>query len=332
MRTDHLTAAEVAAALDEPGVDAEARAHLEQCEQCRRERDRVAGVLEALGALPDLEAPDHWSVIEAELRRSQRRVARTDLTLRRAAVFVLLFGAGAVAGSLLDVAGTRDPGPSVKSFSTDALEQLDALRTDLTLVLPAGDRRVTERRARLRAMVDATLAALEHAPANAPLNRYLFEAAPALQLFPDTVALPPAEADREAYRSTRRDVEELLLAHLEQDRTTGKLLANERASAAESFYYRHDFALGAQLAPLSGDLAVAVPGAATGLLVLRLLPGTPAERAGMQAGDVLIGGDNETVRTIDELRAVFQKKDAPADVQLSFSRRTGIRSGSIPIR
>lgn len=74
-------------------------------------------------------------------------------------------------------------------------------------------------------------------------------------------------------------------------------------------------AAGAELAPMNEGLARYFGGQRTGALVTQVGPGTPAERAGLQAGDVIVGAAGEDVATPDDLR-----------------RHLSARGGSVPLQ
>lgn len=69
----HLDLERISALLDEPGCDDVAARHLEACETCGREHERLRRMRMALSALDDLDPPaDEWERIEAELREEER--------------------------------------------------------------------------------------------------------------------------------------------------------------------------------------------------------------------------------------------------------------------
>lgn len=64
---------------------------------------------------------------------------------------------------------------------------------------------------------------------------------------------------------------------------------------------------GAEFVELNPGLARYFDGAREGLLVLRVSPGTPAEQAGLQPGDVVVAIDGRRVREIGDLRWVVAR-------------------------
>lgn len=65
---EHLNIERISALLDEPWADLEAETHLESCESCRAEFERLSRMRMAFSALGDLEPPaDEWRRIEASL-------------------------------------------------------------------------------------------------------------------------------------------------------------------------------------------------------------------------------------------------------------------------
>lgn len=57
-----------------------------------------------------------------------------------------------------------------------------------------------------------------------------------------------------------------------------------------------------------------------GVLVLRVVPGTPAERAGLQAGDVVVSAEGEPVESVRDLRRAVGRA-AGGDVELEVVRK-----------
>ena len=78
--------------------------------------------------------------------------------------------------------------------------------------------------------------------------------------------------------------------------------------------------LGVRIETLSSDLAAAMGVAGSkGVLVLEVLDGTPAEKAGLRAGDVITAVENESVADVDDL--VSALRDENGSVSLSVVRR-----------
>lgn len=66
--TDHLHIERISALLDEPWSDLDAEQHLESCEDCRTEFERLSRMRMAFSALGELDPPrDEWIRIEASL-------------------------------------------------------------------------------------------------------------------------------------------------------------------------------------------------------------------------------------------------------------------------
>jgi hypothetical protein len=69
---------------------------------------------------------------------------------------------------------------------------------------------------------------------------------------------------------------------------------------------------GAELSALEPELAEYFRNVDEGLLVLRIAPETPADRAGLRPGDVLIAADGRRVETVAELRQIVALPTADA--------------------
>ena len=69
---------------------------------------------------------------------------------------------------------------------------------------------------------------------------------------------------------------------------------------------------------------------ATGLLALKVLPETPAERAGLQPGDVVVKAKDRAVRTVAELRSIIAAN--PDGVKLEVRRKGQTRTLELKTR
>jgi membrane-associated protease RseP (regulator of RpoE activity) len=85
---------------------------------------------------------------------------------------------------------------------------------------------------------------------------------------------------------------------------------------------------GAELVTLEPELAAYFQGARDGLLVVRVAPGTAAERSGLRPGDVITAAAGSSVSTPAALRAVVTGSDAP--VELAVVRQGRRRTVSLP--
>lgn len=77
---------------------------------------------------------------------------------------------------------------------------------------------------------------------------------------------------------------------------------------------------GAELTALEPELAEYFRNADRGLLVLRIAPDTPADRAGLVPGDVVIAADSRRVESVSELRQILTLPQA-GGVELRVVRR-----------
>ena len=77
---------------------------------------------------------------------------------------------------------------------------------------------------------------------------------------------------------------------------------------------------GAELTALEPELADYFRNADEGLLVLRVAPGTPADRAGLRPGDVVTAADGRRVASLAELRRIIALPQA-GDVELRVVRK-----------
>ncbi len=90
--------------------------------------------------------------------------------------------------------------------------------------------------------------------------------------------------------------------------------------------------LGISAEDLSGQLGnyFGAPDGA-GILVREVRPGTPAEKAGLKAGDVIVQVDGKPVRTLSELRDQLRDKNDQKPVSLGILRKGASTSVSVTI-
>lgn len=86
---------------------------------------------------------------------------------------------------------------------------------------------------------------------------------------------------------------------------------------------------GAELTALEPELADYFRNVDQGLLVLRIAPGTPAERAGLRPGDVVIAADGRRLESVAELRQILALPTGN-DVDLRIVRHG--RTRDLPLR
>ena len=68
-----------------------------------------------------------------------------------------------------------------------------------------------------------------------------------------------------------------------------------------------------------------------GVLVREVRPGTPAEKAGLKAGDVIIKIEGKEVRTLADLRAQLRDKSNQATVNVGILRKGSEIAITVPI-
>ena len=79
--------------------------------------------------------------------------------------------------------------------------------------------------------------------------------------------------------------------------------------------------LGVSIQPLDAELAASFGlDRVTGALVTRVLPGTPAEKAGLQRGDVLLTFDGKPVRSVKELQLLVASSPLGKDLPIEILR------------
>lgn len=87
---------------------------------------------------------------------------------------------------------------------------------------------------------------------------------------------------------------------------------------------------GAEFRSLTRDLAEYFRGAESGLLVLRVIPGTPADRLGLREGDVVLEAGGRPIASVDEFRAALESGNgAPVDVK--WVRKGAVAEGRIEL-
>lgn len=83
----------------------------------------------------------------------------------------------------------------------------------------------------------------------------------------------------------------------------------------------HLRAAGAEFRPLTPELAEYFPGARDGLLVLQVLPGTPAARLGLRSGDVVVEAAGRSITGASDLRASFGRYPTQDSVIVKWIRK-----------
>lgn len=68
-----------------------------------------------------------------------------------------------------------------------------------------------------------------------------------------------------------------------------------------------------------------------GVLVREVRPGTPADRAGLRAGDVITKVEGKEVRTLAELRAQLRERSNQASVSMDVLRKGSELVVTVPV-
>src|SRR5262249_48553696 len=89
--------------------------------------------------------------------------------------------------------------------------------------------------------------------------------------------------------------------------------------------------LGVQVQPLTPDLAqqLGLPEGSHGVAVAGVESGSPAERAGVRQGDVIVSVDGQAVSNVSELRSALAKDKS--NVRLGMRRGAGSLFLAFPI-
>lgn len=89
--------------------------------------------------------------------------------------------------------------------------------------------------------------------------------------------------------------------------------------------------LGVEVRDLAGPLAAYFPGAEAGALVLEVNPDSPAAKAGLEPGDVIVGLGGETVSDVGELREAVSELAGEEAGELAYLRKGQRRTASVEI-
>jgi serine protease Do len=74
-----------------------------------------------------------------------------------------------------------------------------------------------------------------------------------------------------------------------------------------------------------GDEVGSSPGLGSGALVSAVVPGSPAERAGLRAGDVITEANRHPVRTVAEFRSALGREESKSAVLVRYQRGDSVR-------
>jgi S1-C subfamily serine protease len=61
--------------------------------------------------------------------------------------------------------------------------------------------------------------------------------------------------------------------------------------------------------------------ASRGVLLVMVEPGSPAARAGLQAGDVLVAYDDHSISSVDDLHRLLTEQRVGVEARVTFLRR-----------
>jgi len=213
--SEHLSIERISAFLDEPWADREAERHLETCDECRAESERLSRMRMALSALGELDPlANEWAKIEARLGavpamsgvtpRARPGLGRRLLSNGplQAAAALALFAGGVLAG-LQFTSGTGSPAggvspatgelPAVVSAGGEdravqnVLSEIEELRAPLRSVSDEGEAgsgdvaadfdaiQAARLAARLDGLIQAMQERLEGAPDDPFASAYLIE-------------------------------------------------------------------------------------------------------------------------------------------------------------
>ncbi len=139
-----------------------------------------------------------------------------------------------------------------------------------------------------------------------------------------------------AQRALARDDGPRIATVRELTRRAGEAPRVQFAQPAEFEFLVEDYVVtglrgvaGAELTALEPELAEYFRNVREGLLVLRLAPGTPAARAGLRPGDVIVAAAGRSLDSITELRSILARPQA-APLELRVVRRGRTLSLTLP--
>lgn len=134
--------------------------------------------------------------------------------------------------------------------------------------------------------------------------RELVARARASQLAADSLIARIQQRERERLDSLRRSISELerRLSAQQQLNLAGELVLAPPMAAV--FVGQHAIA-GVEFTELNPQLAEYFQGATSGLLVLRVAPGSPGARAGLRPGDVVFAANDDPIHGIRDLRSAI---------------------------
>jgi serine protease Do len=89
--------------------------------------------------------------------------------------------------------------------------------------------------------------------------------------------------------------------------------------------------LGLILRDLGSEVGSSSDLSAGGALVTAVVPGSPADRAGLRAGDVITEANRHPVRTVAEFRSALSREEARAAVLVRYQRGDAVRYVAIDV-
>ena len=361
--SEHLSLEQLSALLEEPQGTPDRVLHVEGCEECQKHLALLRELDRSLAVLPTVKAPaEEWSHVLASLRpepaAAKRKLdwrgrLRTGLLVNwgvpqfamAAALVLVVFGGGLLTGLWVD---GRPPAELAGYESAiRALSELETLR--LKAAVPVGEVSPSEPSAvkelvTLDALAEATREAIRKDPVSPFINRYLFAVEglrEALALELQGKSLPDVDPEvRAAIHDSVMEIARTNLALLKPLESKQIMIGADSSLAGvdpggvslAGLLGRSNAFAGVWLESLTPELAELFPGLDKGLLVLRVLPETPAEELGLRPGDVVVEVSGVQVRNLEELYAVASESlRNRRSLVLAWYRGGERLSGTLPI-